>query len=750
MMEKKRVIAPEYIYYFETSPAHPDRKANARPAMSTLVRIRRALIAGIAKILVIFSAFSGPYAAPSDPVADNQAVDLVRRENAGQGREALKAQMNALNSGLDSLRRLRAFFDAAEGVEKTVLARAQHLIETLPQNENSDAAAWRIAAVASLTIKSGVLSNIDVDNEYRLKPGAVGWDLGPEESQVHAGFTPVSPEALAVSGTPSTVSGTTHLSDGIAALETFDATLPNGLYRVLIVSDEARGLDGLESPFGDGIRVNGAPVKSQISVGREHLKLTGADDKSAPSENSTRQQTAYGVGVEAWIFVENGRIQVDFKDVPARIAITAIIAEPFVIDKVELTPAMAETLATALGNVAPAAGPDPRAARRGARVSGSISQGTARFTSFKSASAPRAVKTPRAGAGGKRTRFGANRNFRSTTNAPPLLAQEKTPLLQLQGTTFDNDIPFEERQILVKRSIGPAPDSEGIAVDLQTILDEASPSGIFLCLAEPCADTPPLATEPDLAAAIGALGDWLTDPDHLPDGWGPLDGVLTTRDAGAEIAVLYEFFVDTEIWTGVELRASAGSGLFVWLDGGYIFGTSESDAFFDDLDFEYRLELPDLEGGRHFLQVLSESRIPNQGYAIELRGIPLGDTNIAAVAVAEPETLALFGLGLVGIALVLRGKRIANVHHHREAGYLGRTVEISEGILHHRKLRNFPSRLKPIWPNNAAETNWRREGDSNPRYAYTHASFQDWCIQPLCHPSKEGENVRYPSQYWRE
>ena len=39
---------------------------------------------------------------------------------------------------------------------------------------------------------------------------------------------------------------------------------------------------------------------------------------------------------------------------------------------------------------------------------------------------------------------------------------------------------------------------------------------------------------------------------------------------------------------------------------------------------------------------------------------------------------------------------LADVHHHREADYLGRTVEIPERILHRCKLRNAAPRLKPI------------------------------------------------------
>jgi len=41
-------------------------------------------------------------------------------------------------------------------------------------------------------------------------------------------------------------------------------------------------------------------------------------------------------------------------------------------------------------------------------------------------------------------------------------------------------------------------------------------------------------------------------------------------------------------------------------------------------------------------------------------------------------------------------KRIADAHHHREANYLGRTVEIPEWILQCRKLWNAAPRLKPI------------------------------------------------------
>jgi len=42
-------------------------------------------------------------------------------------------------------------------------------------------------------------------------------------------------------------------------------------------------------------------------------------------------------------------------------------------------------------------------------------------------------------------------------------------------------------------------------------------------------------------------------------------------------------------------------------------------------------------------------------------------------------------------------QRIADIHHHHEADYLGRAVDITEGIAHRRRLRNLARRLKPIY-----------------------------------------------------
>ena len=52
-----------------------------------------------------------------------------------------------------------------------------------------------------------------------------------------------------------------------------------------------------------------------------------------------------------------------------------------------------------------------------------------------------------------------------------------------------------------------------------------------------------------------------------------------------------------------------------------------------------------------------------------------------------------------------------------------------------------------------ASSTWRKGRDSNPRCPCGHSSFQDWCVQPLCHPSIQKilyQNRRKSEPYIKE
>ena len=86
--------------------------------------------------------------------------------------------------------------------------------------------------------------------------------------------------------------------------------------------------------------------------------------------------------------------------------------------------------------------------------------------------------------------------------------------------------------------------------------------------------------------------------------------------------------------------------------------------------------------------------------------------------------------------------------------HLGSVSNAPTGVKCRRKGRGGGTKLElayanrgcaTVWQNATAEAlsgvkpplakKWRRGWDSNPRYACTHAGFQDRCIQPLCHLS---------------
>ncbi len=282
--------------------------------------------------------------------------------------------MNALRDGLDNLKQLKQFFDSENTDADAIIRNAERLIKSLPETEAAGEAAWRIAAVASLASKAGALSSLKINDDYRLPNGAVGWDFGGNGSTVHRGFTPITPDTASTesgkAGKP--VSGTTALTDGIVAPNLFQSSLPNGMYRVMIVANADDGDAENTNPFGGEITVNGDPVGGNAlsdSASLEDRNLGASDgDRVASAAGNVFRTTALGLGVETWAIVQDGRLEIDFKGLPAGRAISAVIAEPIDLDRLELTSAMADALSTALSGLAPAAGPDSGRAgfRRGA------------------------------------------------------------------------------------------------------------------------------------------------------------------------------------------------------------------------------------------------------------------------------------------------------------------------------------------------------------------------------------------------
>jgi hypothetical protein len=145
------------------------------------------------------------------------------------------------------------------------------------------------------------------------------------------------------------------------------------------------------------------------------------------------------------------------------------------------------------------------------------------------------------------------------------------------------------------------------------------------------------APEPDLSAAAGILGDWLTHPESLNGNWAGPMVIPTAWDTNTEVGIVYEFDAGPNGFETMDVQVGVDNGAFVWLDGTYLFGGVEPGGA---VLGEYATSLSDIAPGTHYLQILLEDHGRETSYLIDVCAVP------NAPAVPAPGAVLLGGLGI--------------------------------------------------------------------------------------------------------
>ncbi len=147
------------------------------------------------------------------------------------------------------------------------------------------------------------------------------------------------------------------------------------------------------------------------------------------------------------------------------------------------------------------------------------------------------------------------------------------------------------------------------------------------------------AAEPDLTAAAGVLGNWLSAPETLGASWSGPQAIPSTWAINTETAIVYQVDAGPTGLSNVVAGIGVDNGVFVWLDGVYQFGALAPGGAIAN---EYSVALGDLNPGTHYLQILREDHGGSTGYKIAVTGQP------AVIPAPGAILLGTLGTGLVG------------------------------------------------------------------------------------------------------
>jgi hypothetical protein len=175
----------------------------------------------------------------------------------------------------------------AEGVAKMA---ADMIRELSDQPDVLVDAAERIADAATDALNAQYVTRFEEDEDFNLPEAAIGFDFATPDSKQISGYERITPsdERVESDGEMSGLRRPTDkpvVAHGIVGIKKFTTDMPNGVYRVTLITDDLGDWSKIPRPFGNRVRVNDKIVRVLtkdpsdwiLDTGKKGSALGGSD-----------------------------------------------------------------------------------------------------------------------------------------------------------------------------------------------------------------------------------------------------------------------------------------------------------------------------------------------------------------------------------------------------------------------------------------------------------------------------------------
>ena len=177
-----------------------------------------------------------------------------------------EALRGALSGSEDGLAAMQQYLDSAPGGADAIEARAVALINAIPgEGLATDPfqvqdTAIRVVDAATQSLNSARLVRLPTVTSLELPPDSFAYEFGAADSETLSGFERITPADERVTGENMQAlqrpADTSLGAGGISGIRTFQTDLPNGRYRLILITGDS-GVQPGDRPLGDEVIVNG-------------------------------------------------------------------------------------------------------------------------------------------------------------------------------------------------------------------------------------------------------------------------------------------------------------------------------------------------------------------------------------------------------------------------------------------------------------------------------------------------------------